>query len=128
MNIIYEKETSKGFEEAIESIKEELKERNFGVLWQFDMKGKLQEHNLELNGHAVILEVCNPQQAQKVLNQSFSVGYFLPCKIAVFEREGRTTVGTVLPSELIGQMPGLDLKDVAQEVEQVLRESIDAAV
>ena len=127
MNIIYEKTTDKTVAQAIESVKAELKKREFGVLFELDMKAKLQEHNLELNGHAVIMDVCNPKQAQKVLNESLSVGYFLPCKIAVFSRDGKTTIGTLLPSELMEQMPGLDLKETAEAVEQVLRESVDAA-
>lgn len=128
MNVLYEKETKKSFDEALESVKEQLKERSFGVLWQLDMKEKLAEHALELNGRAVILEVCNPQKAQTVLNRHITVGYFLPCKVAVMERDGRTTIGTMLPSELMNAMPGMDLSDVAEEVEQVLREAVDAAV
>ena len=69
MKMIYEKETKKSFEETIDSIKEELKKRNFGVLWELNMKDKLGEHGLDLNGKAVILEVCNPQKAQTVLNE-----------------------------------------------------------
>ena len=128
MKMIYEKETKKSFEETIDSIKEELKKRNFGVLWELNMKDKLGEHGLDLNGKAVILEVCNPQKAQTVLNKHISVGYFLPCKIALFERDGKTTIGTMLPSELMNQMPGVDLANVAEEVEQILKDAVDAAV
>lgn len=128
MNLIYEKETDKSFDEAIASVKEELQKRQFGVLWELNMKDKLSEHDLELDGKAVILEVCNPQKAHTVLNTHIKVGYFLPCKVAIFEQKGKTTIGTLLPSELMSQMPGADLSDVAQEVEQVLRDAVDAAV
>lgn len=128
MELIYEKGTEKTFEDAVESVKEQLKQRSFGVLWELDMKEKLAEHELELNGKAKILEVCNPQKAQEVLNRNLSVGYFLPCKVTVFERDGKTTIGTMLPSQLMTTMPGLDLADVAEEVERVLREAVDAAV
>lgn len=126
--MIYERPTTKTVEEAIESIQEELKKRNFGVLWQLNMKDKLAEHDLELQGHAIILEVCNPQKAQAVLQKHLQVGYFLPCKIAIFERDGKTTIGTLLPSQLMNQMEGVDLSDIAKEVEQVLKEAVDAAV
>lgn len=128
MNILYEKETKKSVEEAIESITTALKKRGFGVLWQLDMKKKLAEHELSLDGSAVILEVCSPKQAHSVLSKSLQVGYFLPCKIGIFEREGKTTIGTVLPSVFMEQLPELDLRDSAEQVEGILRESIDAAV
>lgn len=126
MNIIYQKPTSLAFDEAIEQVKQELKQRSFGVLWEFDMAKKLAEHELDLGAKFVVLEVCNPQQAHTVLSQELTVGYFLPCKMVVFEKDGQVQVGTLKPSHLMNQMEGLDLAGVAEEVEQVLQETVDA--
>lgn len=127
MDIIYEKPTHHSFDDAIERVTAELKARNFGVLWQLNMENKLAEHGFDLGAKAVILEVCNPKQAHTVLTQELSVGYFLPCKVAIFEKDNQVTIGTVKPSILMGMMPGLDLSEVANEVEQVLQDSVDAA-
>lgn len=128
MDIIYQKTTQHTYEDAIRRITEELKARRFGVLWQFDMTGKLNEHDLDLGAKVTILEVCNPVQAHKVLTTALDVAYFLPCKVAVFEQAGMVRIGTVKPSVLMGLMDGVDLSAVAQEVEQVLKDSVDAAV
>lgn len=40
-----------------------------------------------------MLEVCNPQEAQRGLNENEMAGYFLPCKIVVFEDHGKTKMG-----------------------------------
>lgn len=128
MEIIYQKATEYSFEEAIERITKELKDRSFGVLWQLDMTAKLAEHGFDLGAKAVILEVCNPKQAHTVLSKELSVGYFLPCKMAVFEKDGQVTIGTVKPSHLMSLIPGADLSETANEVEQVLMAAVDGAV
>ncbi|MFY9613120.1 MAG: DUF302 domain-containing protein, partial [Tissierellaceae bacterium] len=61
MNIRYERETKKTFNQAIDSISKSLKDRSFGVLWQLNFKEKLSEHGIDFPNNFMILEVCNPQ-------------------------------------------------------------------
>lgn len=128
LDLRYEKSTNKSFEEALESIKKELKDRKFGVLWELNFKDKMAEHNIDFKNNFKILEVCNPQKANEVLSKHLDVGYFLPCKMVVYENEGQVFIGTARPENLIGLMEYDDLNDVASEVESVLIEAIDAAV
>ncbi|WP_187954827.1 DUF302 domain-containing protein, partial [Bacillus subtilis] len=69
----------KGIEEAVESLEASLKEAQFGVLWNFDIKDKLNEKGLEFEKEFKVLEVCNPKEAQRILNENTLAGYFLPC-------------------------------------------------
>lgn len=126
MELIYQKPTNLTFDQAIERVKDELKQRSFGVLWELNMADKLAEHELDLGAKFVVMEVCNPQKAHQVLTQEITVGYFLPCKMVVFEKDNQVHVGTIKPSFLMNQMDGLDLADVATEVEAVLEAAVDA--
>ncbi len=126
MDLIYQKPTDLSHEEAIERVKQELKARSFGVLWEFDMTKKLAMHDLDLGAKFVVLEVCNPQKAHQVLSKDIAVGYFLPCKMAVYEKDGQVFVGTINPSFLMGQLPGLDMPEIAAEVEEILQATVDA--
>ncbi|MDO5649301.1 MAG: DUF302 domain-containing protein [Gallicola sp.] len=128
MDLIYEKPTEKTFEEALESVKKELKERKFGVLWELNFKDKLEEHDIEFKNNFKVLEVCNPKKAGEVLNAHIDVGYFLPCKMVVYEKEGQVMVGTLKPEKLIGMMNYEDLGTAAKEVQNTLIEAVDAAV
>lgn len=128
MNIRYEKETSKSFKEAVDSITNSLKDRSFGVMWQLNFKEKLSEHGIDFPNNFMILEVCNPHKANEVLSTQIEVGYFLPCKVAVYEKDGKVFIGTVKPGQLIGLMGYDDLDYVASEVEEILIEAIDAAI
>lgn len=60
----YTVETTKTPELAIEALTENLKAEKFGVLWQLDMKEKLQEKGAEFDMPYQILEVCNPVEAR----------------------------------------------------------------
>lgn len=128
MEIRYEKSTTKSFSEALESIKKELKDRKFGVLWELNFKEKLAEHDIDFPTNFKTLEVCNPQKASEVLSNHIEVGYFLPCKVVVYEKESNVFIGTAKPEILLGMMGFEDLGDVAKEVEQILTDAIDAAV
>ncbi len=67
-----------------------------------------------------ILEVCNPVEAAKVLGHNVLVGYFLPCKITVYEDAGETKIGLPKPTAMIGLLNDPELKLIAEKIEKVL--------
>ncbi|NLK44493.1 MAG: DUF302 domain-containing protein [Tissierellia bacterium] len=128
MELRYEKTTNKSFEDAITSITEALKERKFGVLWQLNFKDKMAEHGVDFPHNFAVLEVCNPQKANEVLTAHLDMGYFLPCKVVVYEKDGITRIGTAKPKILMSMAGYDDLDHIAVEVEEILRDAIDNAV
>ncbi|MBU5312590.1 DUF302 domain-containing protein [Tissierella carlieri] len=128
MELRYEKVTNKSFDEAIRSITESLKEKKFGVLWQLNFKDKMNEHGIDFPNNFMILEVCNPHKANEVLTKHIEMGYFLPCKMVVYEKDGTVRIGTARPEILMSMSGHDDLGDVASEVEKILIEAIDNAI
>lgn len=112
--------TDKTIDDAIHNLEERLKQEKFGVLWMFDIKEKLQEKGLEFSKEFKVLEVCNPVEAQRVLNQNEMAGYFLPCKIVVFEHEGKTKIGMPKPTALISLLNDEKMKLFAKDIEDRL--------
>lgn len=121
----YTVSTNKTVEQAIEDLTDNLKKENFGVLWQLDMKEKLHEKDVELGMPYHILEVCNPVEAQRVLSENALVGYFLPCKLAVYEEGGSTRIGMPKPTALIGLVENEALMSIASDIEQRLISCVD---
>ena len=115
----YTVETSKSVEEAVKSLEENLKEKQFGVLWQFDVKETLESKGLDYEKPFMILEVCNPKEAQK--------GYMLPCKMVVYEddQDGKTKIGMPKPTELINMVGDDSINDIAKDIENRLIEAIE---
>ncbi|MBI0580957.1 DUF302 domain-containing protein [Neobacillus cucumis] len=120
--------TDKSVEEAIQRLEERLKEEKFGVLWNFDIKEKLQEKGLDFQKEFKVLEVCNPQEAFRVLNENEMAGYFLPCKIVVYEDSGQTRIGMPKPSALISLLNDEGLKQFAKDIEDRLISCIDKSI
>lgn len=120
--------TNKNIEEAISSIETSLKDEKFGVLWMFDIKQKLQEKGLEFEKEFKVLEVCNPVEAQRVLMENQLAGYFLPCKIVVYDQDGKTKIGMPRPSSLISLLNDERLKAFAKDIEDRLIKCIDNSI
>ena len=127
MDVFYRVQTNKSFNKAIEDLKESLSNHNFGVLWELNFKEKLKEKGLDFDKNFKILEVCNPVQAKKVLEENIEVGYFLPCKIVVYEDNGFVFIGMPKPTELIGMIKDNNLISIALEVENELKSAMDDA-
>ncbi|MBN8236264.1 DUF302 domain-containing protein [Halobacillus kuroshimensis] len=124
----YTVETEKSVEQAVESLEANLKEEQFGVLWNFDLKGKLNEKGLDFEDDFWVLEVCNPKEAQRVLEQNKMAGYFLPCKMVVYKEQEQTRIGMPKPSSLT-QMVNDDLiLAMAEDIESRLIRCMDKSI
>jgi len=121
----YTVETDKSIETAIADLETNLKEEKFGVLWQLDLQAKLQEKGIQFPDSYRILEVCNPVEANRVLTEDRLVGYFLPCKIAVYEDAGITKIGMPKPTTFIQMIDNNNLREIAEDVEKRLIACMD---
>lgn len=121
----YTKSVSIPLKETITKLESSLKNEKFGVLWQFNIQEKLQEKGVDFNKEFIVLEVCNPHEAKKVLEEEKLASYFLPCKIVVYEEEGQTKIGLPKPTFLISLLENDKLKEVAKDIEDRLIGCVD---
>jgi len=75
---------------------------------------------VEFARECLIFEVCQPQQAKKVLDQNMSVSTALPCRISIYEDGGNTMLATLKPTALLALFNVPQLKQVAQEAEDTI--------
>lgn len=127
MDFHYSVVTEKTVDEAVQALEASLQANKFGVLWKLDLPAKLQEKGVDYTTPYRVLEVCNPHEAKKVLTQNPLVGYFLPCKIVVYEIEGKTHIGLPKPSVLMDVIGDPALAGIAEGVEASLIKAIDEA-
>jgi uncharacterized protein (DUF302 family) len=89
----------------------------------------MQVHNLQetmtkkgvnLAHECLIFEVCQPQQAKKVLDENMSVSTALPCRISIYEEGGKTILATLKPTTLLAMFNAPQREGVAQEVENTI--------
>ena len=84
---------------SIETIKEDMerraKEQGFGVLKEYHFKEILKSKGFPIEKDITVFEVCNPSAAQTILDAHPEVSVFLPCRISLYEQNGKTTLSTI---------------------------------
>lgn len=124
----YTVESTKTIQETVQALEVNLAEEKFGILWQFDIKETLNNKGIDFEQPYLVLEVCNPKEAANLLTKNQLVGYFLPCKIVLYEDAGKTKIGMPKPTALIDLVEEEALVSVAKEIEDKLIRAIDKSI
>ncbi|MDF1551533.1 MAG: DUF302 domain-containing protein [Deferrisomatales bacterium] len=128
MTVLHVVETTKEVDTAARELEEAVRRNGFGVLHVYDLRAKLKEKGVDFPNECRILEVCNPQQAAKVLTADMTVSLGLPCRISVYQEGGKTKIGTLLPTALLAMFPRLEeMQAVAEEVQTAILRMIEEA-
>ena len=126
--MLYVIDTPKDVPTATRDLEEAVKRNKFGVLHVHDLQKTLKEKGVDFPNACRILEVCNPQRAVQVLTGNMTMNMALPCRISVYQEQGKTKIGMIRPTALLALFPGAaDLKTVAEDVERETMRMIDEA-
>ena len=112
--------TDKTVSEAAAALQAAVQANHFGVMQVHNLKETMNKKGVEFARECLIFEVCQPQQAKKVLDQNMSVSTALPCRISIYEEGGKTILATLKPTTLLALFNTPLLKGVAQEVEDTI--------
>jgi uncharacterized protein (DUF302 family) len=127
--MIYQKQTSRSVEDAFGALQESIKKHGFGLLHHYDFRRTLAEKGYPLANECLVLEVCNPEQAARVLGMDMTLNLVLPCRMSVYQNDGKTWIGMVPPTDLLALVAGDDaVATAARSVEETMRAIIDDAV
>ena len=113
-------ESTKPLARLIADLEQAVARHKFGVLGVHDLKAKMAEKGVPFARECRILEVCNPYQAKQVLETNLEVSTALPCRISVYEEGGKVKLATIRPTALIGLYGTVELRSVAEEVEDTM--------
>ena len=128
MNMYYIAESKKSFAESVSSLEHAVKSHGFGVLHIHDLGNTLRSKGVEFKEECKILEVCNPQQAAKVLATDMRLNMALPCRISVYTEDEITKIGVIKPEQMLSALSHDNvLKETAHEVEHKIIQMIDEA-
>jgi len=125
MQFGFSKITDYSFEQAIEKITEELKKEGFGILSSIDFKDTFNKKLSVDYKKYTVLGACNPPLAHKALQADEEVGLFLPCNIAVYEKDGKTNISVFDPIFITTVIDNPQIKSVAEEVKKKLERVLE---
>ena len=109
--------TNKTLSEVAAALHAAVQANHFGVMQVHNLKETMTKKGVEFARECLIFEVCQPQQAKKVLEENMSVSTALPCRISIYQEGGKTILATLKPTTLLAMFNTPQLKGVAQEVE-----------
>ena len=124
--VLYEREAKGSVEEVTRRVQESTKANGFGVIVVINLKEKMEAKGVEFEPECRIIEVCNPEQAKKVLETNIAISTVLPCRISVYGQEGKVKVATLKPTAMLGLFNDPELLPAAQVVEETIIRIIDS--
>jgi len=119
-------ELDANYDDAIERVRDALKDQGFGVLTEIDVRQTLKD-KLDVDvDPQIILGACNPQLAHRALEIDPRIAALLPCNVVVRTEAGRTVVEALDPT-LIARIPDNPaLEPIAEEAGQRIQAALDA--
>lgn len=126
--MLYAMRTAKSVERATQDLESAIAANGFGLLHTYDFRQILAGKGFNLASECRVFEVCNPRQANEVLAVDMALNLVLPCRISIYEDQGRTMIGMVPPSDLLPLVSAEpSIATAAQDVETTLNRIIDEA-
>ena len=126
MEFDYTTTTAKTFDEAVQSVQDEIANASMRVLYIHDVQATLAEKGFEREPFKII-EFCSAKFANEFLNIDIKIGLCLPCKINVYTKDGQTVVSSMRPIVLSQFFPQADLGERPKEVDHIIQTIINNA-
>ena len=120
--------TKKSVSEAATALHTAVQNNHFGVMQVHNLQETMEKKGVAFAHECLIFEVCQPLQAKKVLEANMSVCTALPCRISIYEEDGKTMLATLKPTTLLAMFNSPQLEGVAQEVEATIVKIMEEAV
>ena len=128
--------TTKNFNDAVQSVQDEVTKAGMRVLYVHDVQKSLSEKGFERESFKII-EFCNAKFANEFLNKDIKIGLCLPCKINVYIKDvpasaeasvgKQTFISGMRPLVLLQFFPQADLGERPKEIDQIIQNIINNA-
>ena len=118
--MLFKMETPKQFELVCQDLEKAVVNNKFGVMAVHNLNETMKKKGVDFNRPCRIFEVCNPNQAKKVLERNMDLSSFLPCRVSVFMEGDKVIPATLKPTGIVSNFKLPELKQTAQAVEDTL--------
>ena len=126
MELGYTQKTGNSFDEVVAKIEELTASKQFRVLHVHNVQQTLKDKGFEREPYKII-EICSAKFAHTALGVTPDVGLFLPCKINVYTKDGETVITAMNPKMISEFFDDPRLKELADEVDKIVRSIVDEA-
>lgn len=121
-------ETTRNIDEVRQTLEEKAKEKGFGVMAVHDVSKVLENKGVPIGYRCVVVEVCSPRHASQALSVDASISTAMPCRIALYEKDGKTVLSTMAPTQMLSMFGRQELEPVAKEVEELIKQIMEESL
>jgi uncharacterized protein (DUF302 family) len=118
-------ETNKNLDEAVVSVIKAVEQKGWTLFQIYDIKERLAAKGFEQKPLKIV-EICSGKYANQFLNKNRLISLCMPCKINIFEENGKVKIAGMKPTMISQFFPEVSKKD-AEEVEKDIEEIINTA-
>ncbi|MDP2717444.1 MAG: DUF302 domain-containing protein [Candidatus Micrarchaeota archaeon] len=122
---MYAVDTQKTVDEAAVAVLREVEKAGWTVFNVYDVSERLSAKGF-VQRPLKIIEICSGKYANEFLNQNRFVSLCMPCKINVFEMDGKTVIAGMNPVLVASFFPEIS-REQAEPAARDLKAMIDAA-
>lgn len=113
-------ETKKNVGEAVVAVLKAVDQKGWTVFQVYDIQERLAAKGFEQKPLKII-EICSGKYANQFLNKNRLISLCMPCKINVFEENGKVKIAGMKPTMISQFFPEID----GEEAEQVEKDVIE---
>ncbi|MBI4361319.1 DUF302 domain-containing protein [Candidatus Micrarchaeota archaeon] len=124
-DFMYAVETRKSVDEATVSVLSAVEKAGWTVFGVYDVAERLAAKGFQQKPLKII-EICSGKYGNEFLNRNRFVSLCMPCKINVFEKDGKTVIAGMNPAMVSEFFPEIS-KEKAEPAAKELRQMVDAA-
>ena len=127
MSYYISKTIESDFDDAIVRVTQALKNEEFGILTDIDLKSTLKKKlDVDFRNYR-ILGACNPPFAYQALKAEAHIGTMLPCNVIVQEyADGQVEIAAVDPLASMQAIENPNLLSIATEVRERLQRVVES--
>ena len=116
-------ETEKSFDEAVVSVLKAVESQGWALFNVYDIRERLAVKGFKQEPLKII-EICSAKYANNFLSKNKLISLCMPCKINVFEENGKVKIAGMKPTIMSEFFKEIRKEDV-EEVEKIIREIIN---
>lgn len=120
-------ESNKDFEQVVQAVQEKSKEKGFGVMSVHEVHKILESKGMPINYKCTIVEICQSKVANTLFSKRAEISTAMPCRISVYEQNGKVVLSTIAPTELLNMYNTEEFEELAKEIEDTIKTIMEEA-
>jgi uncharacterized protein (DUF302 family) len=113
--------------DAVERVREQLKQEGFGVLCEIDVQATLKQKLGVDREPYLILGACNPPLAHQALSTEPELCTLLPCNVVIYRHNDTTHISAIDAERMLEIVDNDQLAPIAAQVRDKLTRVIERA-